>query len=324
MELAKWPEPMYRDGSGTTPMVRLRPSWIAWGAAALLGAATLAAGPEAARQREVPSRRLAISFSARALVPGEAVLLTFAAASPLTSVRGTAFGQPFTAYAGGTDTTWHALVGIDLAVRPGPASVDAEARQADGTQVSARLPLKVAVKAFPTRRLKVAPEFVTPPPAEQARIERERLLLNRVLSAVSPRYLWADGFGRPVDGEVISLFGARSIYNGEARAPHRGIDFRGATGTPVRAPARGVVVLAEPLYFSGSTVILDHGLGVFSMLMHLSRIDVKPGSLVVGGDLVGAIGATGRVTGPHLHWTLRIGAAAVDPLSVLAIAGARP
>ena len=283
----------------------------------------MAAGPEAARQREVPSRRLAISFSARALVPGEAVLLRVDSAVPLTSVRGTAFGQPFTAYAGGAATTWHALVGIDLAVRPGHASVEAEARQADGAHVSARLPLTVAAKRFPTRRLKVAPEFVTPPAAEQDRIEKERLLLNRVLSAVSPRHLWDDGFGRPVDGEVISLFGARSIYNGEARAPHRGIDFRGATGTPVRAPARGVVVLAEPLYFSGSTVILDHGLGVFSMLMHLSRIDVKPGSLVVGGDPVGAIGATGRVTGPHLHWTLRIGAAAVDPLSVIAIAGAR-
>jgi murein DD-endopeptidase MepM/ murein hydrolase activator NlpD len=114
----------------------------------------------------------------------------------------------------------------------------------------------------------------------------------------------------------------RSVFNNEARAPHRGIDFRGATGTPVRAPARGVVVLAAPLYFSGSTVVLDHGLGVFSMLAHLSRIDVKPGTIVVGGDVVGAIGATGRVTGPHLHWTLRIGAAAVDPLSILAIAGA--
>ena len=121
---------------------------------------------------------------------------------------------------------------------------------------------------------------------------------------------------------MISVFGVRSVFNGEARAPHRGIDFRGATGTPVRAPARGVVVLAEALYFSGSAVVLDHGLGVFSLLGHLSRIDVQPGQLVLRGDVVGAVGATGRVTGPHLHWTLRVGAAAVDPLSVLAIAGA--
>jgi len=302
-------------------MTRIRTAgFIATAAALVVAAAALLSAGQAAPPRPP---RLDVSHAARALVPGEAVLLTFTATSgSLTSVRGTAFGQPFTAYPGAPAGAWHALVGIDLSARPGPAAVEVEARLADGSPLAAKISLTIAPKTFATRRLTVAPEFVTPPPAEQARIERERLLLNRVLSAMSPRHLWDDGFGRPVDGEVISVFGVRSVFNGEARAPHRGIDFRGATGTPVRAPARGVVVLAEPLYFSGSTVVLDHGLGVFSMLAHLSRIDVKSGSLVVRGDPVGAIGATGRVTGPHLHWTLRIGPAAVDPLSVLAIAGA--
>jgi murein DD-endopeptidase MepM/ murein hydrolase activator NlpD len=291
--------------------------------AAVLVVAAVAVAALAARQNAPASRRpLEVTYEARALVPGEAVLLTFKAAGPLTTVRGTAFGQPFTGYAGASADTWHALVGIDLSARPGRATVEVEARLADGSPLAASVPFKVGAKTFATRRLTVAPEFVTPPPAEQARIERERLLLNRILSAMSPRHLWDDGFGRPVDGEVISVFGVRSVFNNEPRAPHRGVDFRGAAGTPVRAPARGVVVLAEPLYFSGSTVILDHGLGVFSMLAHLSRIDVKPGTLAVRGDVVGAIGATGRVTGPHLHWTLRVGAAAVDPLSVLAVAGA--
>ena len=305
-------------------MTHTRKSRLAGPAAALLLAAAVAGAGSARQAAPASSRPLEVSHAARAVAPGEAVLLTFeAAAGTLIAVRGTAFDQPFSAYQGASAGTWHALVGIDLAVRPGRASIDVEARLADGSPLTASLPLTVDAKAFPTRRLTVPPEFVTPPPAEQARIGRERLLLDRVLSAISPRHLWDDGFGRPVDGEVISRFGARSVFNNEARAPHRGIDFRGATGTPVRAPARGVVVLAEPLYFSGSTVILDHGLGVFSMLAHLSRVDVRPGSLVVRGDVVGAIGATGRVTGPHLHWTLRIGAAAVDPLSVLAIAGAR-
>jgi len=303
-------------------MIRIRIAGLtALAAAALLAA--MAGAAASARQTAPPARGpLEITHSARALVPGEAVLLTFRAAGPITAVRGTAFGQPLSAYAGTSADTWHALAGIDLTVRPGRATIDVEARLADGSTLAASLPLKVGAKTFATRRLKVAPEFVTPPPAEQARIERERLLLSRILSAISPRRLWGDGFGSPADGEVISVFGVRSVFNNEARAPHRGIDFRGATGAPVRAPARGLVVLAEPLYFSGSTVVLDHGLGVFSMLAHLSRIDVKPGTVVGGGDVVGAIGATGRVTGPHLHWTLRIGAAAVDPLSVLAIAGA--
>ncbi|MFO7694364.1 MAG: M23 family metallopeptidase [Vicinamibacterales bacterium] len=295
-------------------------------AAAVAAALAMAgAGVNGAAPGQEPAQppALVITHSARALEPGEAVLLTFkAAAGPITSARGTAFGQPFTAYSGASPDTWHALVGIDLSHKPGRAMVDVDARLANGSTLAASLPLTVGAKAFATRQLRVAPEFVTPPPAEQARIERERLLLNRILSAISPRPLWGDGFGRPVDGAVISVFGVRSVFNGEARAPHRGVDFRGATGTPVRAPARGVVVLAEALYFSGSAVVLDHGMGVFSLLGHLSRIDVRPGGLVLRGDVVGAVGATGRVTGPHLHWTLRIGPAAVDPLSVLAIAGA--
>jgi len=303
-------------------MIRTRIAGLtALAAAALLAA--MAGAAASARQTAPPARGpLEITHSARALVPGEAVLLTFRAGGPITAVRGTAFGQPLSSYAGASADTWHALAGIDLTVRPGRATIDVEARLADGSTLAASLPLKVGAKTFATRRLKVAPEFVTPPPAEQARIERERLLLGRILSAISPRRLWGDGFGSPADGEVISVFGVRSVFNNEARAPHRGIDFRGATGAPVRAPARGVVVLAEPLYFSGSTVVLDHGLGVFSMLAHLSRIDVKPGTVVVRGDVVGAVGATGRVTGPHLHWTLRVGPVAVDPLSVLAVAGA--
>jgi murein DD-endopeptidase MepM/ murein hydrolase activator NlpD len=255
------------------------------------------------------------------VAPGEAVLLTFQAAGGLASVRGTAFGHPFAAYPGDSPGTWQALVGIDLSTSPGGAEVSVEARPDDGAPVRADVRLTVDAKTFATRRLTVAPEFVTPPASVQARIERERQLLDRLLSDVSPQRLWEGGFGRPAGGEVISVFGVRSVFNNEPRAPHRGIDFRGASGTPVRAPARGRVVLADDLYFSGSAVVLDHGLGVFSLLAHLSRIDVRPGMLVSRGDVVGAIGATGRVTGPHLHWTLRIGPAAVDPLSVLAVAG---
>jgi murein DD-endopeptidase MepM/ murein hydrolase activator NlpD len=208
-------------------------------AAAVIAAMAMAA--VSARQA-VPARALETSHAARALVPGEAVLLTFkAAGGQLTAVRGTAFGQPFSAYPGASADTWHALVGIDLSVSQAGYR---RRRGAAGRRLAAAAALRWGRTSA---AVDVAPEFVTPPPAEQARIERERLLLNRILSAISPRHLWEDGFGRPVEGEVISVFGVRSVFNGEARAPHRGIDFRGATGTPVRAPARGVVVLAEPL-----------------------------------------------------------------------------
>ena len=116
-----------------------------------------------------------------------------------------------------------------------------------------------------------------------------------------------------------SNFGTRSIFNGEPRAPHAGVDYRGAVGTPISAPGAGRVVLAEPLFFTGDTVIVDHGLGLYSLLAHLSRIDVAAGQTVERGERVGLLGATGRVTGPHLHWTVRLGAARVDPLRLLAL-----
>jgi murein DD-endopeptidase MepM/ murein hydrolase activator NlpD len=124
-----------------------------------------------------------------------------------------------------------------------------------------------------------------------------------------------------VPGAANSRFGTRSVFNGEARAPHAGADFSAALGQPIKAPNAGLVVAARPLYYSGNTVILDHGLGLYSMLAHLSRIDVHEGDRVAAGDVVGLVGATGRVTGPHLHWALRVGGARVDPLSALALLG---
>ena len=121
--------------------------------------------------------------------------------------------------------------------------------------------------------------------------------------------------------EANSAFGTRSIFNGQARSPHGGADFPSPAKTPVHSPNRGRVVLAKDLYYTGGTVVVDHGLGLVSLFAHLSRIDVSEGDLVAHGQVVGLVGATGRVTGAHLHWTLRLGGARVDPLSLLAVLG---
>ncbi len=299
----------------STPAPRL--TWMVVAALALWPASAGTVPASLAHSSQPP--RLQVSRKARAIAPGEALLLTVKAPVALSEVRGTAFGREFVAYTGPAPDTWSALIGIDLETRPGRSIITVNATGTDGAVIRSRVPLTVVPKAFPTRRLSVPPAFVTPPASEQARIERERARLAKVFGTVSVRPLWGEGFAPPTGGEVISRFGARSVYNGQVRTPHRGIDIRGATGTPVAAPAGGTVVLAEDLYFSGTTVILDHGLGVFSLLCHLSRLDVREGAAVARGDTVGAIGATGRVTGPHLHWTLRIGPASVDPMSVLSV-----
>jgi murein DD-endopeptidase MepM/ murein hydrolase activator NlpD len=114
------------------------------------------------------------------------------------------------------------------------------------------------------------------------------------------------------------------VFNGQPRNPHSGADFLSPSGTPIHAPNAGRVMLARELYFSGNTVVIDHGLGLFSLLAHLSAIDVHEGDRVAADQVVGRVGATGRVTGPHLHWAVRAGAARVDPLSVLALLGPKP
>jgi len=153
--------------------------------------------------------------------------------------------------------------------------------------------IDVTARAFPTRRLRVAPRFVDPSPTELERIRSEARRLDELFNTVTPADR-VEGFVPPLPGVPGSNFGSRSIFNGEARAPHAGADFRGATGTPIPAPAAGRVVLAEDLFFTGNTVVIDHGLGLYSLLAHLSRIDVTPGSPLARGDVVGLLGATGH------------------------------
>jgi murein DD-endopeptidase MepM/ murein hydrolase activator NlpD len=133
--------------------------------------------------------------------------------------------------------------------------------------------------------------------------------------------LWTGAFVRPVEAPANSAFGTRSILNGQPRSAHGGADFSSPAGTPVRAANAGRVMLAGDLYYTGGTVVIDHGLGVVSLFAHLSAIDAREGATVAAGEVVGRVGATGRVTGAHLHWTVRVGGARVDPLSLLAMLG---
>ena len=137
----------------------------------------------------------------------------------------------------------------------------------------------------------------------------------------APEPLWTAAFVRPVPQPANSAFGTRSIFNGKPRNAHGGADFLSPSGTPVHAPNAGRVAVARNLYFSGNTVVIDHGAGLFSMLAHFSAMDVAEGDRVEPGQVVGRVGATGRVTGPHLHWAVRADGARVDPLSLLALLG---
>ncbi len=256
-----------------------------------------------------------VAIRARALQPGEVVAVTITAAASDAPITVRAFDRSWPVYADGRGR-WRALVGIDLGVRPGRHVLEV-------VSASGRLeqPLTVRPHAFPTRRLTVDPDLVNPPPEALERIERETREFAAIWASSSAERLWR-AFEKPVPDAANSAFGTRSFYNGQARSPHSGADFLSPEGRPVKAPAAGRVVLAASRYFTGNTVVIDHGMGLFSMLAHLSEMDVAAGEDVEAGQLIGKVGATGRVTGPHLHWTIRLEGARVDPLSLLYATGA--
>ena len=261
---------------------------------------------------------VAVTHHARGVHPGEAVLVSVSSPERLASVEGTIFDRTVH-FHHGEDGSWRGLVGVDLMVEPGDHDLVLRIAAAGGKALTRVHRLAVADKAYPTRHLRVEPRYVEPPPEVADRIEREFLQQTAIFAADTPERLWRGPWVRPVPGRANSRFGSRSVFNGQPRNPHSGADFLAGVGTPVAAPNRGRVVLAGDTYFSGGSVILDHGWGLYSYLAHLSRILVEEGDLVEQGDVVGRSGATGRVTGPHLHWTVRMSGARVDPLSVIEI-----
>jgi murein DD-endopeptidase MepM/ murein hydrolase activator NlpD len=263
-----------------------------------------------------------ITARSRAIQPGEIVVLSIVGPETAAVLRVRAFDHDVAAYRDG-DRGWKALVGVDLDVKPGTYPVTVDAGTGAGA-ARATYDLLVRPRVFRTRRLTVNEAFVTPPPSEQERIAREAALLAGVWRAPATERLWTGAFVRPVPQDANSAFGTRSIFNGKPRNAHGGADFLSPAGTPIHAPNAGRIAVARLLYFSGNTVIIDHGLGLFSMLAHLSAIDVHEGDRVTTGQLIGRVGATGRVTGPHLHWAVRASDARVDPLSLLALLGKPP
>ena len=268
--------------------------------------------------REPQTVPIRITHHARALQPGEAVRITVTGARPLKRVDASVFQREFSLYAGMTPMQWQGLIGIDLETKPGTYDLKLQISYQDGASETLSHELAIKVKTFPTRRLTVDEKFVNPPPETLDRIREESKMVEEIYASCTPARLWDGSFIAPVPGAPNSSFGKRSVLNGQPRSPHSGADFDAGTGTPVRAPNSGKIVLVSDLYYSGNTIIIDHGLGLYSYFAHLSGFAVKAGDEVAKSQVVGFVGSTGRVTGPHLHWSVRIAGARVDPISLIA------
>ena len=264
---------------------------------------------------------ITVRHRARSLQPGEVVVLEVESPKPLRQLRAAVFGHEFPMFVADDESKWMGLVGIDLDTKPGRYVVKLSGLDTDGNPVASQDTLTVAAKTFPTRRLTVDEKYVTPPAKELARIKEESERVRAIFDTMTPQRYWRGPFRVPVPGSPISEFGKRSVYNGQPRSPHTGTDFQGAAGAPIAAPNAGKVVLAANLYYSGNTLILDHGLGLYSYFGHMSAFSVRVGDQVKIGDIIGKVGATGLVTGPHLHWSVRLAGTRVDPLSLVGVLG---
>jgi murein DD-endopeptidase MepM/ murein hydrolase activator NlpD len=210
------------------------------------------------------------------------------------------------------------LIGMDLEQSPGPILVRADAVDGSGRSLTGRRVLRVLDAHFPVQRLTVPRPFVDLDPATLERVGREKAVLDRLWETVTPDRLWRGPFRLPLDGPgPASGFGERRIINGESRAPHTGADFSAPTGAPVFAANVGVVALVADHFFAGTSVILDHGLGLYTMYFHLQESSVQPGQRVDTGQVIARVGSTGRTTGPHLHWGARLYGARIDPRELL-------
>lgn len=239
--------------------------------------------------------------------------------------RGQAVTVPMAADGTRGGWTGQAILAVPLDAKPGTETLRARAAgqpKAVSAQTAVTRTIAVVRAVYPEQRLTVEGKYVNPDKAALDRHEAERARVKAALALRTPERLWALPMERPVPGDVSSLFGLRRVFNGEPRAPHRGLDLRGEAGEPVAACAAGRVVLAENHYFAGNSVYIDHGMGVVSMYFHLSALDVAPGQTVARGQVIGRVGSTGRVTGPHLHFGMAVLGDMVDPQVLLENASA--
>lgn len=204
---------------------------------------------------------------------------------------------------------WLAIVGISLSTKPGLQKL----RVTSGVK-TVDMPFQVTDKRYREQRLTIKDERqVSPRPEDLKRIEEEQERSNAALSKFTTSGTPAFALLSPVEGKRSDSYGSRRIFNGQPRSPHSGMDIAAAQGTPIHSPAAGTVVEAGTFFFNGNTLYIDHGYGLVTMYCHLSEIKVKVGDHLAAGELIGTVGATGRVTGPHLHWGVALNRAMVDP-----------
>jgi murein DD-endopeptidase MepM/ murein hydrolase activator NlpD len=280
--------------------------------------------PKAARPAEAAFTKpcgnsVALGLTAVAAAQGGLLELSVSGETPVNQLKGAWAGSPLHFWSD-AENVQRALLGIDLERAPGKYDLAISGQLGDGDKLTCGATVDVKAGRFAVESLKVAPGFVELSPEDRARANQESQRVHEIFARVTPERLWTGRFRMPLAGNRTGHnFGKRRVLNGTSGSPHTGLDIPAPSGTPIHASQRGRVVLAENLFFSGNTVIVDHGLGVYTFYGHLKSMNVAEGNEVNAGSVLGLVGATGRATGPHLHWSLVVDEARVNPLGIVSL-----
>jgi len=280
-----------------------------------LGAASSESAPNAAA---VPRRggTWSIEYTPPSLVNGSPVLLEITPPTRLKSLTASWLGHDLIFEPEG-DKKWITLAGISLETKPGQYPLQISAVSATGHDIHFEQKLRISSEKYLTVELKVSKQFTEPNPEQQQEIKKDQDIKHDAFSKISPERGWSGAFAAPVSAETSDVFGTRRVFNGVTKSVHQGLDYRVGPGTPVSAVNSGTVILAQPLYFEGNCVVIDHGQGLLTLYLHLSELKVKAGDHVDRGAEIGLSGASGRATGPHLHLAVRWQGVYVNPAVLL-------
>ncbi|MDX2032495.1 MAG: M23 family metallopeptidase [Blastocatellia bacterium] len=249
--------------------------------------------------------RISVGHTPAGLVNGSPCLFRVQSAPPLKDLAGVFLGRRVFFNFDASTGTWYGLAGAGIDTPPGPHSLTLESTLLTGGRFSSVHSITIDRAKYRAAELAVPSRFTAPDAAARARIKAERAIKSAAFRRVSRERHWSGRFAAPVDDIVTEPFGVARIFNGVLQSTHQGVDYRAATGTPVLAMNGGRVLLAREMFHEGGFLVLDHGQGLLSLHMHLSRIDVREGDRVAKGQIVARSGENGRATGPHLHAGVR-------------------
>jgi len=278
--------------------------------AILLQVAHLSAAP-------APAFGWIIHYQPTRIVNGSPVIFRVTTLKPVSHLTGDWLGHELAFSYDPRTKTWFALAGASLETKPGSYPIQLHAENATGQAVSFEKGIPVARQRYPRVLLKVPGRYTAPSAEEQHEIEEDKKTKEEAFKTLSAEREWRGSFAPPVDAQISDVFGVQRVFNGSVQSTHQGLDFRVPAGTPVAAVNRGQVILARPLFFEGNCVVIDHGQGLLTLYLHLSKFSVEEGDVVKKGQQIGVSGGTGRATGPHLHLAVRWQGVYLDPQVLL-------